>query len=115
MTIEKLDQSAYETIADRTLENIMRVIDEKLGELVEADLVAGILSIGMASGGCYVISKHTPNRQIWMSSPRSGASHFAYDGNQKKWVDTRGGTDLLERLASEFVAPGGARLKFGEN
>ncbi len=103
-----LDQSAFEALADETLERFMDVIDEKLGDRLDVDLMGGILAIELVSGGQYVISKHAPNRQIWMSSPLSGAAHFAYDLESGKWANTRGGGDLAESLAAELAAATGA-------
>ena len=54
---------------------------------IEAELEEGILSIIMPDSREYVINKHTPSRQIWVSSPYSGAGYFEYDG--KNWVPKR--------------------------
>ncbi len=53
-----------------------------------------------------MINKHKPNRQIWMSSPASGASHFDYSA-EGDWVETRGGGNLNRMLARELSAATG--------
>jgi len=88
------DQSTFETAADQTLARIMDVLEDALGDWLSVDLEGGILTIELDEGGQYVINKHGPNRQIWLSSPVSGAAHFNYDGGGS-WVATRGQGSLV--------------------
>ncbi|MEQ9361280.1 MAG: iron donor protein CyaY [Rhodospirillales bacterium] len=69
-----LDDTSFTRIADATLESFMDAIEAVLGDQADVDLEGGILTIELDSGGQYVINKHAPNRQIWMSSPASGAT-----------------------------------------
>jgi frataxin len=84
-----LDETRFATLADETLRRLMDAIDSEGGDTLEADLRDGILTIDLDSGGQYIINKHAPNREIWVSSPASGAWHFAYDEAKRAWVDTR--------------------------
>ncbi len=95
---------SLEAIADKTLEYLMDRIDEDLGGDLDVDIDGGVLTIELASGGCYVINKHNPNRQIWVSSPLSGAHHFDYDEARRQWVSTRSDATLAGLLASELSA-----------
>ena len=52
--------------------------------------------------GTWVVNKHAPTRQIWLSSPKSGARHYAFDAASGLWKDTRGGDDLLAHLSAEL-------------
>jgi frataxin len=46
---------------------------------------------------------HRPNRQIWLSSPKSGAWHFDADpAVPGQWVATKGGERLHDLLAREL-------------
>ncbi|MEO5335505.1 MAG: iron donor protein CyaY [Magnetospirillum sp. WYHS-4] len=99
-----LDDSTFEAKADATLNRLQDAIEEALGDVLEADLQAGILIVDLDVGGQYVINKHRPNRQIWMSSPKSGASHFQFDTAIGAWVSTRGTARLEEMLATELSA-----------
>tara|TARA_B100000513_G_scaffold184009_1_gene104349 strand:- start:132 stop:461 length:330 start_codon:yes stop_codon:yes gene_type:complete len=99
-----LDESTFARIADETLESYMDVIDEALGDQADIDLEGGILTIELDDGGQYVINKHAPNKQIWMSSPKSGATHFDYNGDDETWCCTRSGVRLDETLAAELAA-----------
>jgi len=84
-----LDETRFATLADATLRRLMDAIDEAGADSLETDLRDGILTIDLESGGHYVVNKHAPNREIWVSSPASGAWHFAFDEGQREWRDTR--------------------------
>lgn len=103
-----MDESRFETLADQTLHRFMDAIDDALGDRMDVDLENGILKIELDDGGQYVINKHAPNRQIWMSSPLSGAAHFGYDEAAGGWISTRGGGNLAEILSAELERAAGA-------
>ena len=105
------DESAFHVRAERTLAALFETIEEVLGDDLDADLQGGILTIELDPGGQYVINKHAPNRQIWVSSPVSGASHFAYR-DAEGWVATRGGGPLYRLLAGELSTLTGTAIAF---
>ncbi|MEQ8807294.1 MAG: iron donor protein CyaY [Rhodospirillales bacterium] len=105
-----LDDTSFTRIADATLESFMDAIEAVLGDQADVDLEGGILTIELDSGGQYVINKHAPNRQIWMSSPASGATHYDYDGDAEQWRCTRSGDFLDEKLAAELKASTGVAV-----
>jgi frataxin len=94
-----MGDSAFETMADSLLE----ALEEGLGEVADAELQGGILTVE-GDAGTWVVNKHAPTRQIWLSSPKSGARHFAFDEASGQWRDTRGEADLLPLLAGELGA-----------
>ena len=96
-----LDDSSFSKIADDTLASLMQNIEDVLGDRADVDLQDGILTIDLDEGGHYVVNKHMANRQIWLSSPFSGAAHFAYDPKHG-WVATRGGETLHALLGKEI-------------
>jgi frataxin len=95
-----LDESRFAALADPLLERIGDAVEDALDD-AEADLHAGILTITLPGTGQYVINKHAPNREIWVSSPKSGAHHFGWvDG---KWISTRApGLELPGLLRAEI-------------
>ncbi|MEK9672845.1 MAG: iron donor protein CyaY [Rhodospirillaceae bacterium] len=102
-----MDQSQFEQAADSLLEDLMDRIDDALGDQMDVDLEGGILTIELDTGGQYVINKHGPNRQVWMSSPKSGATHYDFDGAAGVWACTRTGASLTEVLAGELASASG--------
>ncbi len=98
-----MDENRFLSIADQFLEELADQLDEGIGDAVDVELLAGILTLDLPQGGQYVINKHAPNRQIWLSSPVSGAWHFDYDGAD--WVSTREPrSEFLNLLATELSA-----------
>ncbi|MCW8835611.1 MAG: iron donor protein CyaY [Rhodospirillales bacterium] len=108
-----MDEGAFETLASEMLENLFDQADEALGDEMDIDLEGGILTITLASGGQYVINKNAPNRQIWLSSPSSGAAHFSHDEQSGRWLSTRSEDDLLDLLGGELSKAAGRDFAFG--
>ena len=107
-----MDESTFEKLANATLKALMAEIEEALADAIEdIDLQGSVLTLELADGGTYVINKHTANKEIWLSSPKSGAAHFAYDGGSRRWLPTRGGDDLHARLSAELGAVAGAAVE----
>jgi frataxin len=90
-----MNDSAFESLADSLLE----ALEADLGD--DAELQGGVLTVE-ADEGTWLINKHAPTRQVWLSSPRSGARHYAFDKSTGLWTDTRGGADLLTILSGEL-------------
>jgi len=94
-----MSEKAFETLADSLLE----ALEEGLGNVADAELQGGVLTVE-ADAGTWVVNKHAPTRQIWLSSPKSGARHYAFDDESGLWRDTRGTGDLMTTLAGELGA-----------
>ncbi len=104
-----LDESAFHAAADAALSALMETIEDALGDVLDVDLDGGILTIELDSGGRYVINKHALSRQIWMSSPVSGATHFGHCG-EKGWLSARSDESLAGMLAGELAAATGKAI-----
>jgi frataxin len=94
-----MSDSAFESLADSLLE----ALEEGLGNVADAELQGGVLTVE-GDAGTWVINKHAATRQIWLSSPKSGARHYAFDQDSGLWRDTRGPGDLMTTLAGELGA-----------
>ena len=92
-------------MAEALLRRLAEAVEAAEAEGVDVELQGAVLNIEVEGqegrrGGTFVVSKHAPTRQIWLSSPISGASHYAYDG--QAWRSTRDDAELLPRLAAEL-------------
>jgi frataxin len=102
-----MDESEYHEKSILPLSRLLEFAEglEEKHEIM-AELGEGILSITMPDGREYVINKHTPSRQIWVSSPYSGAGYFEFDG--KEWMPKRAeaakGRKLEDFIISEIQA-----------
>lgn len=92
-----MSDSPFETLAD----SLLATLEEALGDHVDAELQGGILTVE-GDAGTWIVNKHAPTRQIWLSSPVSGARHYVLDATTGRWQDTRGGGDLLAVLGAEL-------------
>ncbi|MDV7341304.1 frataxin [Terasakiella sp. A23] len=97
------DESQFHEIADELLDGLFDQLEDAIGDAADVDLQDGILEIELDAGGTYIINKHAPNKQIWMASPKSGATHYDYKDGQ--WIGTRDDANFLERLSAELNAP----------
>lgn len=103
------EESDFEGVAARLLSRWAEAIEEAEADGVEVEAAPGMVTLDIDGTGTWVISKHAPTRQIWLSSPISGASHFA--PKDERWISTRGdGADLALRLAAELKQAAGLDL-----
>ena len=92
-----MSEQAFESLANGLLESL----EEAIGAHVDAERQGGVLTV-QAGAGTWVVNKHAATRQIWLSSPKSGAHHYGFEAASGLWQDTRGGPDLLATLAAEL-------------
>lgn len=93
-----MDYSQFHKIADEFLQNLADDIERKIPS-AEVEYLQGVLCIEIDKKE-YVFNKHEPTRQIWLSSPISGANKFFYDPTNN-WVSTNG-QNLLDIINQEF-------------
>jgi len=81
-----MNEMEYHKLADEALANITQKL-EKADEdgVIELEMEGGMVTIALESGKQFIVSKHAPTRQLWLSSPLSGGLHFSYDEAQKDW------------------------------
>ena len=101
-----MNEAEFERRAAEVLDSLFEQIEDQLGDWLDIEMTGGILQIELPDGGAYVINKHGPNREIWLSSPKSGAWHFAA-GDDGAWQSTRGTEELTVLLAGELSAASG--------
>jgi len=111
-----MNQVDFERQAGQFLEALFEQIEGLLGDWLEIDMESGILKIELPDGGTYILNKHGPNREIWLSSPKSGAWHFAA-ADAGNWRSTRPGPngpeELLALLAAELAEASGRQIRLG--
>lgn len=101
----ELDDAGFIRIADETLKRLAERLEDELGDVADVDLREGVLTVELDDGRSFVVNKHAPNRQIWLASPKSGASHYLWDG--ERWIGTRDGAALTDVLRADLGAPTG--------
>ncbi len=83
-----MDEKRYHAIADASLMHCFDQLDDAFarGTLDELELQNGILTITVATGRVYVVSKHAPSQQLWYASPNLGGLHFSFDESEQRWA-----------------------------
>ena len=105
-----MNEAEFERRATKALDSLFEQIEDQLGDWLDLEMTGGILQVELPDGGAYVINKHAPNREIWMSSPKSGAWHFAPD-DDGTWRSTRGAEELTHLLAGELAGASGRAVQ----
>jgi len=93
-----MTDSAFESLADSLLD----ALEEGIGDDLDVERQGGVLTVEGAEG-TWIVNKHAPTRQVWLSSPKSGARHYAFDPASGLWRDTRGEGELLATLSAELA------------
>ncbi len=81
-----MQENEFQQLATEALDNLADALDalDAAGDL-ELEYQDGIITITIPSGKQFIINKHTPSQQIWLSSPVSGGLHFPYNSTSRKW------------------------------
>ncbi|KAI9305119.1 hypothetical protein BJ944DRAFT_265760 [Cunninghamella echinulata] len=105
-----LTESTYHRISDKTLNHMVDILeaigDETDIEDFDLEYSQGVLTLKLGEHGTYVINKQPPNKQIWLSSPKSGPVRYDYDATQHKWFyhrDNHTMDELLNKELSEIL------------
>ena len=106
-----LDDKRFQTLADDTLDQLLAAVEDACADLAEVEFEGGILTVSPAAGGQFVLNKHGPTRQLWLSSPTSVAWHFAWDEAASAWRSTRGPETLVEVLQRDLAGAVGHQVK----
>jgi iron donor protein CyaY len=96
-----MEKPIFHKISDEFLQNLADEIEDKF-EDAEVDYLQGILNISI-NNQQYVINKHEPSLQIWLSSPISGAHRFSYVDIENTWINNSA-IEIKSLLLSEITA-----------
>ncbi|KAL9577757.1 MAG: hypothetical protein Q9212_006161 [Teloschistes hypoglaucus] len=77
---EPLDIDQYHRVADLYIDNLVAKLEEMQEERedVDCEYSSGVLTLAFPPIGTYVLNKQPPNKQIWLSSPKSGPKRYDY-------------------------------------
>jgi frataxin len=106
-----MDEQVFVALAGKALENWAMIIEDNAD--VDVDCDGSVLTVELDDGRTFVVNRNRPLRQIWLSSPVSGASHYDWKKTDECWMGTKGEGRLDERLAREVSETTGAEISFG--
>ncbi len=105
-----MQENDFQKLAQKTLDGIADSLDE-LDEsgAIELEYSNGIITITTNSNKQFIINKHAPSGQIWVSSPLSGGLHFSYNQSSGKWL-LGDGRELKSILETELGNSAGVKV-----
>ncbi|XP_011305725.1 frataxin homolog, mitochondrial [Fopius arisanus] len=115
----ELNSVEFEKISDDTLDSLAEYFDgivERAEHLPEADVSYGdgVLTIKFGDHvGTYVINRQSPNKQIWLSSPKSGPKRYDFINNT--WIYKHDGNSLHQLLDDEISLVVNEKTEFVDN
>lgn len=86
--------------AQKTIEFLIDTLEVHDAELFDLDCDDLKLQLSFENRGTLLINYHQTTEQIWVSSPLSGAHHFAL--RDQTWICTRSGQGLMDLLSQEL-------------
>jgi iron donor protein CyaY len=86
-----MDENQFSKVVAEELTFLYHYLDEKSEEWdLDIDFSDDVIYIHTSEDKNMVINRHTPTKQIWLSSPFSGADYFFFDANNNQWVNKEG-------------------------
>ncbi len=97
-----MQETHFHQLTDNWLSAVQDALEDADTEgVLDIEYAHGALTLTMQDGKVLLVSKHTPSRQLWLSSPISGGLHFSYDDKKQQWL-LADGCVLSELLAKEL-------------
>ncbi|MGI4851449.1 MAG: iron donor protein CyaY [Janthinobacterium lividum] len=79
----------------KALQFLEEHLEQQLDHQADIDAREESLQITLSSGQIWLLNRHTPSREIWLSSPIQGGIHFGWCVQKKRWISTRSFQDEL--------------------
>lgn len=95
-----MSNTAFITLINTYLENLMERIENDYWEVVECELNDGVLNLKTEGRGVFIINRNIPKQELWFSSPMSGGSHYVFKNDS--WHNTRDENEFEQLLFSEL-------------
>ncbi len=97
-----MKESEFLKLAMQEIQYIQDALENSTTEeILDIDMLDDILYIKLTNARVYVINKHSMMKELWLSSPISGAYHFAYNPTTSKWLDKKK-NDIRTLLCQEL-------------
>jgi len=98
-----MNESEFQEIAERTIEDIQNAIDTS-GADIDYDEIGGVLTLEFNNDSKIIFSKQGAMNQLWMAAI-SGGFHFDFQEDLQQWICNSAEHEelykMLSRLATE--------------
>lgn len=103
-----LSPAAFETLITEVLENLFDQLMDQCDDLCkDLSLDTGVLTVSISDRQVFVVSKHKPTQQLWLSSPVSGAWHFRplpIEESALQWTSTKDSSVFFPQLLEQELS-----------
>ena len=103
-----MEEQAFEATAAKLLEAWAEIIEDTAD--VDVDCDGSVLSVELDDGRVFILNRHRPLNQLWLSSPITGASHYVWDETEKSWMGTRDQGRLDVLFSDDLTAATGENI-----
>ncbi len=62
------------------------------------------LQVTLSSGEVWLLNRHGPTQELWLSSPLKGGIHFRFESDLQKWISTRLPQDELIHFLEKDIS-----------
>ncbi len=100
-----MTENEFNELATAVFDRIEHAIDASCAD-IECNLNGSVLELEFEDGSQIIISRHSPNREIWLAA-KTGGFHFAFQNGQ--WLSRRDGSELFGKL-SKLVNTGAGEI-----
>lgn len=96
-----------------TLQFLEERLEQQLDHQADIDVHEESLQITHSSGQIWLLNRHTPSQEIWLSSPVQGGLHFGWCSQRQQWISTRSSQDeLFNFLEKDLSSAFGCVVQF---
>lgn len=99
----EIEEAAFINEADKALKSLLTDLEPRADrEGFDVEETGEGVTVDFADGRQLLVTRHLATKQLWVSSPLSGASHYRF-GNGS-WQNTRGGDNLVATVMADIAA-----------
>ncbi len=102
-----MEESEFNALAEAELLRIEAALEACGVDLDIEPKPGGVLEIEFDNGSKMIINRHSAAREIWVAA-RAGGFHFRPEAG--RWIATRDGAELYERLSALVCEQAGAAV-----
>ncbi len=84
------------------LEALYNKLDGAYGDCSDITLTDGVLRLVTDDNKQLIINRHLASEELWMASPVSGGTHYAFNAECADWLNTKTGASFEQQLRADL-------------
>lgn len=90
-----MNEIEFRRRVSHTFQALEESLEHQLDPQADVDVQEESLQITLVSGKVWLLNRHLPSQEIWLSSPSKGGLHFGWYAQNQQWISTRSSKDEL--------------------